>query len=213
MSTMEFDLATLPAGIALSGVTASTACVAGRQALRVALREDVARDGRPHVDYIDMRTFAALPVAFTNGRLSVDILSRLLPDAPEYARAFAGLAYRITANTFESVYLRPCNGLKTQAPPPRNARAVQYFAYPQWRYERLRQDYPDGRYEAAADIAPNEWVHLTLEVNGTGLRVQVNGHPVLESFDTKLEPASGCVGLFVDIGTEAYFANLSVDTR
>ena len=36
--------------------------------------------------------------------------------------------------------------------------AVQYFAYPDWKFDRLREEFPDGRYEAGADIGPDEWI-------------------------------------------------------
>ena len=213
VSLSEWPLDELAPALSLHSVTASIASVAGRKAMRVALRDEIARSGRPNVDYIDMRTFAMLPTLLSNGTISVDVLGRLLPDAPDYARAFAGLAYRITPATFEAVYLRPCNGLKTQPPPPRHARAIQYFAFPDWRYERLRLEHPDGAYEGAANIAPEEWIHLSVEVQGRHLCAQVDGRTVLEAAHTKLDPVEGPVGLFVDIGTEAYFSNLRVDAR
>jgi hypothetical protein len=39
-------------------------------------------------------------------------------------------------------------------PSPRDQRAIQYFAYPDWKLDRLREQYPDGNYEAGADIGP-----------------------------------------------------------
>jgi hypothetical protein len=32
-------------------------------------------------------------------------------------------------------------------------RAIQYFAYPDWKFDRLRKEYSDGRYESGTDIA------------------------------------------------------------
>jgi hypothetical protein len=145
----------------------------GVQALRIELRDEVAVHGKANVDYVDMPTFAALPVSFENGIISVDILSRLNSKAPDYARAFAGLAYRIAddLSSFESVYLRPLNGVGLNPPPPRDRRAAQYFAYPDWRFEKLREDYSDDRFEVAADIVADIWMNLRLEIKGETLGV------------------------------------------
>jgi hypothetical protein len=69
---------------------------------------------------------------------------------------------------------------------------VQYFAYPEWNFERLREEYPDGRYESVADIGPDEWIQ------------------VLDLVETKGREARGRIGLFVDICTKAFFSNLSI---
>jgi hypothetical protein len=98
-------------------------------------------------------------------------------------------------------------------PPPRDKRALQYFAYPNWRFARLREEYPDGRYEAGADIAGDEWITLTLDIADSGVRVGVNGVEQLVVREPKAAPTTGAVGLWVDIGTEAYFSNLRVTER
>lgn len=205
-------LHTIPDGMTLSSVTATSEYAAGRKALCISLTDAITLNGKPHVDYVDMPTFAVLPVTFLNGCISVDILSRLNSHAPDYARAFAGLAYRISENneSFEFVYLRPLNGVSLDPPPPRNKRAVQYFAYPDWRYERLRETYPDGRCEAAADILPNTWINLRLDINAQAIDVFVDHHLVMKISEPKAIPQFGKVGLFVDIGTEAFFSNLEI---
>ena len=83
-----------------------------------------------------------------------------MPDS----RAFAGLAYRISGrrDSFESVYLRHLNGTKTNPLTPRDPRATQYFAHPDWPFDRLREAYPDGRCEAGLAIGPEEWITLEL---------------------------------------------------
>jgi hypothetical protein len=90
---------------------------------------------------------------------------------------------------------------------------VQYFAYPDWNFERLREEYPDGHYESSADIGPDEWIHLRIEVQGERLRASVDGLQVLDLPKTKGREARGGIGLFVDIGTEAFFSNLSITAR
>jgi hypothetical protein len=213
MPRQSLDLTSLPLDTTLRSVVAWPSRAGGRAALRVELT-DAARAGTPGVDFVDMPTFAVLPLRFRDGTISVDILARLGADAPDYARGFAGLAYRINAdhNRFEAVYLRPTNGLKANPPPPRDRRAVQYFAYPDWKYERLRELHADGRYEAGADIGLDDWIRLVIHVAGRQVRVEVNGVEVLAFDDAKAEPETGAIGLFVDIGTEAYFSNLTVTT-
>jgi hypothetical protein len=208
-TSTTYDLAVLPEGSTLHSVTATPAVASGRTALRVELTDAVTLQGAPHIDYVDMPTFVALPAAFENGTIEVDILSRLNGKGPPDARAFAGIAYRIAGDheRFEAVYVRPLNGSKASPPPPRDQRAVQYFAYPEWKYERLREKYPDGRYEAGADIGPDEWIHLKIDVD-TQVKVTINGTETLAIADTKGKQAAGSIGLFVDIGTEAFFSNL-----
>jgi hypothetical protein len=201
----------LPGGASLRSVTAFASEIGGRKALRVALTSEAAA-GVPGVHYIDQPTFVLLPAEFENGVIEVDILSRLTADAPDYARAFAGIAYRISdpPEHFEAVYLRPLNGARLNPPGPRLNRGLQYFAYPEWDFERLRAEYPDGRYEARADIGPDEWTHLRIEAQDQCLRVGINGVEVLAVAETKAMPASGKIGLWVDVGTEAFFSNLSI---
>jgi hypothetical protein len=171
-----YELAELPEESTLRSVTALPAEIAGRRALRVELTDEVTLQGKPGVDYVDMPTFVIIPADFTNGTIEVDILSRLNGKGSADARAFAGLAYRITdsGDHFEAVYLRPLNGLKTNPPSPRDKRAIQYFAYPDWKFDRLREAYRDGRYEAAANIGPDEWIKLKIDIDDTHLNATVN---------------------------------------
>ncbi len=205
-------LTKLPAGAELRSVSAAPATISGRDVLQVELAEEIAAHGKPGVDYVDMPTFVVVPADFSLGTIEVDILARLTPAAPDYARAFAGIAYHVRdrGDRFEAVYLRPLNGLKVNPPAPRHGRAVQYFAYPDWKYQRLRDEYPEGTFEAGADIGPNEWIHLKLDITEPAVDVTVNGIAVLTVDDVKAPTTTGALGLFVDIGTEAYFSNLTI---
>lgn len=160
-----------------------------------------------------MPTFLIIPTDFKNGTISVDLFSQLRKDAPDYARGFAGLAYRINANQdfFEAIYLRPLNGLKVNPAPPRDQRAIQYFCYPNWKFDRLREEYPDGDFEAGAQIGPSEWINLRLHIDENNLTVFVDDVECISLNQTKAEGTYGKIGLFVDIGTEAYFCNLKID--
>jgi hypothetical protein len=184
-----------------------------RAALRVELLDAVSRDGVPDVDYVDMPTFLELPVEFSVGVIEVDILARLNGFWPEGARGFAGLAFHVQSRgQFECVYLRPANGTRAAPPSPRNRRAIQYFAYPDWRFERLRTERPDV-YEAAAPIDIDEWVTLRLEIGERAVLALVNGEQCLSVAPTLLDSNRGRIGLFVDIGTIGYFADLRIRPR
>lgn len=212
MSVTTYPLDVLPAGAVPRSVSADPVRIGDRAALRVSLQEELARTGQLGVDYGDRPTFVVVDHAFTLGTVEVDVLSRLTPNAPDYARGFAGLAYHLTdgGDRFESVYVRPTNGARHTPPSPRDQRAVQYFAYPEWPYDRLRESYPDGRYEAPADVGLGEWLHLQVDVAAERVTVSVDGTTVLVVTEPKARPVSGRLGLFVDIGTEAYFADLVV---
>lgn len=211
-SATRYSLAEVPEDATLHSVTAVPVEIAGRPALRVSLTEDVALHGTPDVDYHDEPTFVKIPADFESGIIEFDVLSRLTATAPEYARAFAGIAYRINDDNsmFESVYLRPMNGLSLNPPGPRAQRAAQYFAYPEWKFDRLREVYPDGPFEAAADIRPDTWHHVRVEIDERSAVLIIDGVHVLHVDHTLVEPARGGIGLWVDIGTEAYFADLAI---
>jgi hypothetical protein len=207
-----YSLHELPAGATLHTVTAAPAGYKGRKALKVEFTE-AGNEGPPGV-LIDMPTYVLIPTNFKNETIEVDILSRLNGKALPDPRAFVGLAYRVVAEArFESVYLRPLNGRKTNPPSPREKHAIQYFAYPNWKFDRLRKEYPDGRYEAGADIADDEWITLKLDIDDARVGVLINGKEELALTDTKAVPEAGGIGLWVGRGTEGYFANLRITPR
>lgn len=207
----SFPLDVLPPDAELLSVDAAVVPLGGRDVLRVSLTSEAA-NGEPGVDYIDQPTFVVFPVEFRSGRIDVEISSGLREDAPDYARGFAGIAYRIStdARRFESVYVRPTNGRRLDPPASRDERAIQYFSYPDWPYQRLRDEFPDGGFEAGADILPLEWLSLSVEIQDARVVASVNGETVLDIADTMTAPSSGRVGLWVDIGTEAFFSNLVI---
>jgi hypothetical protein len=210
----DWTLEQLPSGATLHRVTAEPAEIKGRKALKVELTEAAMR-GRPGIDFRDMPTFVLIPATFKNGAIEVDVLGRLNGKGPPDARAFVGLAYHVTdcGERFESVYLRPLNGRKANPPPPRDQRAIQYYAYPDWKFDRLRKEYPDGRFESGADINADEWISLKIEVDEGRLSARINGREELALADAKVAPVAGRIGLWVDIGTVGYFANLRVTPR
>jgi len=206
-------LTDLAAGAEPRSVTAVPAPVDGRAALRVQLADQDAHEGLPGVDYVDQPTFMIIPAEFGTGTIEVDLRAGLTATAPDFARGFAGLAYHLVDGgyRFEAVYLRPLNGSPLDPPAPRHLRAVQYFAYPDWPFSRLRETYPEGVYEAGADIVPDRWIHLTLVVTDSTVVVTVDDVDVLTVHEPKSAVVPGAIGLFVDIGTRAEFASLTVE--
>jgi hypothetical protein len=53
----------------------------------------------------------------------------------------------------------PLNGRKTNPPSPRDQRAIQYFAYPNWKFDRLREQYPDGGLRSGRGHRPRRMDH------------------------------------------------------
>jgi hypothetical protein len=67
---------------------------------------------------------------FSNGTIEIKVLSRLLKNAPEFAKGFIGVAFRINdSNTkYESIYLRPVNARVDDQ--VRRNHSIQYYSYP-----------------------------------------------------------------------------------
>ena len=170
----------------------------------------------PKVEAFDEATYARLVgTTFKNGTIEVKVLSRLLPDAPEFARGFLGMAFRIDENNehFESLYIRPTNG-RNESQLRRN-RSTQYFSYSDYKFDRFRAESP-GEYESYADMGLNEWIDLKVKVDGEHAELYVNNskYPVLVVNDLKHGPdMEGAIGLWVEIGTEGFFKDLKVVLR
>lgn len=161
---------------------------------------------------VDEPTYAKLKgVDFENGMIEVKVLSRLLKTAPDLARGFIGVAFRIDDgdSKFESIYIRPTNGRAENQ--FRRNHTVQYFSYPDYKFDRLRKEFPET-YETYADIGLDEWITLRLQINGPKIRLYINDqeHPSFIVEEMKGEARKGSIALWVDIGTEGYFKDLKV---
>lgn len=161
----------------------------------------------------DENTYARLPGEdFHNGTIEVRMRSRLLPDAPDFARGFIGIAFRIGEgdSEFESFYLRPTNAMTDD--PVRRAHGCQYFAYPGYTFAYFREYGIEG-YEASIDSGLDEWIALKAVVREDEAAFYLNGaaEPTLAVRGLKHgSRARGGVGLFVDIGTEGFFRDLRI---
>jgi hypothetical protein len=149
-------------------------------------------------------------INFKNGVIEVKVLSRLLKNAPDFARGFIGVAFRINdSNTkYESIYIRPVNARVDDQ--VRRNHAIQYYSYPDYKFDRLRKESPE-RYEAYADMEMNKWITMRIEVKDTQAKLFLDNNiqPSLIVNDLKHgETLSGAIGLWVEVGTEGYFSDL-----
>lgn len=178
------------------------------------LPEGVARVCKIDKTAPDENTYLKLKdVDFHNGVIEADVCGGLLPDAPDYARGFIGIVFRANEDDseFESFYVRPTNG-RDCADPVRKAHGCQYFSYPGYTFSYFRE-FGITRYEGRVDtIALNEWCHIRAEIQDDRGVFFVDGVKALEVCGFKHGPDSrGGVGLYVDIGTDGLFRNLTVN--
>lgn len=165
------------------------------------------------VKEVDEPTFVKIKgTDFKNGAIEVKVLSRLLKNAPDYARGFIGIAFRINnSNTkYESFYLRPINARADDQ--VRRNHSIQYYSYPDYKFDRLRKESPE-KYESYADLEMNKWITIRIVVkdNQATLFLNNNKQPSLIVNDLKHGAAlSGAIGLWVDIGTEGYFTDVKI---
>jgi hypothetical protein len=165
------------------------------------------------VKSFDEPTFIRLKnVDFKNGTIEVKVLSRLLPNAPEMARGFIGVAFRINdSNTkYESIYVRPVNARVNDQ--VRRNHSIQYYSYPNYKFDTLRKIAPE-KYESYTDMEMNKWIDLRIVVKDAEAKLFINKseQPSLVVTDLKLGAGvSGAVALWVETGTDGYFSDLKI---
>lgn len=149
---------------------------------------------------------------FRNGTIEVKVLSKFLKDAPEFSRGFIGVAFRINPDLsqYESIYIRPDNGSCDDQ--VRRNHSIQYYSYPNYKWFTLRENEPK-KYESYADIAMNEWIQLKIVVKDSRAELYINSakNPNLIVSDLKHgSDLKGSVGLWTEIGTDAYFKDFKI---
>lgn len=153
-------------------------------------------------------------LGFHNGIIRVKMLSRLLPDAPDFARGFIGIVFRVNPENseFESFYIRPTNGMTDD--PVRKAHGCQYFSYPGYTFAYFRE-FGITEYEAPIHCQLNEWVQLKAVIQDEKAEFYLNEEkdPALVVRQLKHgKDARGSVGFFSEIGTEAFFKDLEIES-
>ena len=161
----------------------------------------------------DEPTFVKIKgINFRNGVIEVKVLSRLLKNAPDFARGFIGVAFRINdSNTkFECIYLRPVNARVDDQ--VRRNHSIQYYSYPDFKFDRFRKEAPE-KYESYTDMEMNKWITMRIEVKDAQAKLFINNNqqPSLIVNDLKHGAnASGSIALWVETGTEGYFKDLRI---
>lgn len=191
-----------PASLEAHNVKVEAADFLGRKAIRVTTIDSQKNGGG----------FALVRgTDFQDGAIDVDLAVKITTPPGVRMPGFTGLAFRMSVDgsSFEDVYLRPKNALaEDQA--MRN-HAVQYCAEPDYGWYRLRREWPFV-YESWADIAPETWIHMRIEVAGRAARVYLNGStkPTLVVEGMKGPNLHGGIALWGYAGEESYFSNLRI---
>jgi hypothetical protein len=124
---------------------------------------------------------------------------------------FTGIAFRARSDGshYDMFYLRPRNALSDDQA-MRN-HSVQYVAKPGYDWYPLRRQWP-SIYESWADLKPETWTHVKVELHGRSARLFLNGSDSasLVVNGLKGEDLSGGVALWGYPGEESYFSNLRV---
>lgn len=194
---------------ALSHVKASVVQLDGEEVLRI-IRD---MDSFPFEKGVDEPTFAKLTdLNLENGSVEVKVLSRLLPNAPAFARGFIGLAYRINADNsaYESIYIRPTNGRAEDQ--IRRNHSIQYYAYPEYKFDRLRKEFPE-QFETYTDMGLDEWITMRVEFKDKSAKLYLNGQeqPTFLVKEMLGSSKTGSIGLWVEVGTEGFFKELKIN--
>ena len=168
------------------------------------------------VKEVDEPTFVKIKgIKFKDGIIEVKVLRRLLKNAPDFARGFIGVAFRIndSSTKYESIYIRPVNARADDQ--VRRNHSIQYYSYPDYKFDRLRAVSPE-RYESYADMEMNKWITIRIEVKDTQAKLflDANKQPSLIVNDLKHgADVPGAIGLWVDVGTEGFFSDLRIQQK
>ena len=200
----------------LSNVKASVEKLNGEEVLKVERDlEALSFDEGQLEATVDEPTYVKLiELDMENGSVEVKLLSKIQNPSPfQAAQGFIGLAFRISEDNsrFESIYLRPRVG-RSENQLARN-HTVQYFAYPDYKFQKLRSPEFQGRYETYADVGLEEWITFRIEFRDQKAYLYLNDQESAAFVVADLlgDSKSGSIGLWVDIGTIGYFKDLIIN--
>lgn len=201
----------------LKNVTGSIITFEGQKVLKIERDLNaLAFDVNKLESTVDEPTYAKLTdLEFENGTIEVKMYSQIQNPSPfQFAQGFIGVAYLIDDNdkAFENIYLRPKVG-RSDNQSYRN-HTVQYYAYPNFKFETLRKLFPE-MYEASAPVDINEWITLRIEVKGQRAELFINDAKYSSFIVDKMKGSTskGAIALWVDIGTIGYFKDLKIIKR
>src|SRR5688500_14756730 len=152
---------------------------------------------------------------FKNGTIEIEVSGQPLANANAGARGFIGLAFHVQQTDsvrYQCFYIRPTNGRADDQ--LRRNHSTQYISHPGYPWFKLRKENP-GVYESYVDLVAGEWTKLKIVVQDKEARLYVHGadQPSLIVKDLKQELSSGTIALWIDSGTDAYFANLRIQKK
>ena len=198
LAAQNFAL-TDPNDLIVTGGKAETAEYQGRKAVRLTTQSNE-------------EVFAFLKgVQIQDGTIEAEIAMKRTTPPGVRMPGFIGVAFRARtdASHYDLFYLRPWNShADDQA--MRN-HSVQYVAAPGFDWYKLRREWP-WIYESYADLQPEGWNKIKIEVHGRIAKLYVNGseNPSLIVDGMKGEDLHGGVALWGYSGEEAYFSNVKV---
>ena len=148
---------------------------------------------------------------FADGAIEADVAVKVNTPPGIRNPGFIGIGFRARSDArhYEMFFLRPGNsGSEDQI--QRN-HSVQYVSKPDFDFFKLRRPWPSV-YEAYADLQPETWTRVKIEVQGRLAKLYVNGaaNPVLVVDGLKGEELKGGVGLWAGAGQESYFSNVRI---
>lgn len=156
-------------------------------------------DGKPGDGLLWLRD-----VDFTSGKIECDIMGQDIQ-----GRSFVGLAFHgLNDSTFDAVYFRPFNFQNGD----RSGHSVQYISHPTYTWFKLREEHP-GKYENNLNPVPDpeEWFHVSIEVDYPEVEVYVNDSDVPSLKVTQLSSQKhGWIGFWVGNNSEGSFKNLKI---
>ena len=146
-------------------------------------------------------------VSFSEGTIEIDLKGKDV-----FQGSFLGIAFHVKDTfNYEVVYCRPFNFHSTDS--IRKKHAVQYVCFPDYTWDKLRNEYPDA-YESPIKQAPlaTDWFHLKITVKEKWITVYINHSPVpslqIKSLNNN---QTGGIGLWTDPNIEPdMFAGLGI---
>jgi hypothetical protein len=189
-----------PNDLLITGGKAETVEYQGRKALRLTTQQS------------SKEVFAFLKgVQIQDGTIEADLALKATTPPGVRMPGFAGIAFRTStdASRYDLFYLRPGNS-HSEDQAMRN-HSVQYVAAPGYDWYKLRREWP-WLYESWADLQPERWSGVKIEVHGRTAKLFVNGseNPSLIVNGLKGELLQGGIALWGYAGEEAYFSNVRV---
>lgn len=152
-----------PKDLVISGGKAETVEYQGRKAVRLTTQQQ------------SEEVFASLKgVQIQDGTIQADIAMKTTTPPGVRMPGFVGMAFRASADAshYELFYLRPGNS-RSEDQAMRN-HSAQYVAAPGYDWYKLRREWP-WIYESWADLKPERWSTVKIEVHGRTAKLFVSG--------------------------------------